>query len=221
LAAMRGSCPARERKAGSVAVVRFLEARLRSPLPGPAAQLRMAPHPRAGDMTYPDVGGDCLQAGVLLLLFPRRGRLFFYLTKRTETVLHHRGQVSLPGGERHGSETPVQTALRETNEELGVSLAGVSVLGRLTPLYIPPSNFCIHPVVASVPRPPACRPHAEEVAELIEAPLLRLLDPSASRRECRKFRGRQFEIPYYDFDGCKVWGATAMVLAEFAALFDP
>jgi len=180
----------------------------------------MAPVPRPGDKTVLVAGEHSHKAGILLLLTQRRGRLFFVLTKRTETVLHHRGQVSLPGGEQHPGETPVQTALRETEEELGVRLSDVRILGFLTPLYIPPSNFCVYPVVASIPGAPKCRPRAEEVAEVIEVPLVRLLDPSAARRETRTIEGRLVEIPFYDLGGHKVWGATAMVLAEFVALFD-
>lgn len=201
-------------------ILPFIRERLQSPLPGLGAQLLMAPNPRPGDKTYLDVGDNCSKAGVLLLLYKRRGSLFFPLTRRTETVLHHRGQISLPGGEQHPDETPVETALRETEEEMGAALSDVQVLGLLTPLFIPHSNFCVRPVVASTRRQPEWRPRPEEVAKVIEAPLDRLLDTSSARREIRQIEDRLFEVPFFDFDGHKVWGATAMILAEFAALFD-
>lgn len=181
----------------------------------------MAPDPSFDARTSLGAGEYGRIAGVLLLLAPRRGQLFFPLTKRTETVFRHRGQISLPGGEQDAGETPVRTALRETEEELGVELADVEIHGVLTPLYIPPSDFCVHPVVASFPGALKFRPRAEEVAEVIEVPLARLLDPSARLRETRFLAGRPVEIPFFDFGGHKVWGATAMILAEFAALFEP
>ncbi|OGD09102.1 MAG: hypothetical protein A2Y86_02465 [Candidatus Aminicenantes bacterium RBG_13_62_12] len=197
----------------------FIEERLRGTLPGLSAQLVMAPFPRPGDQTYLDVGERCHKAGVLLLLYPRQEQLYFLLTKRTDKVFHHRGQVSLPGGEQLPSETPVQAALRETEEELGTSMPGGEILGLLTPLYIPPSNYCIYPVVASIPHPPECRPRSEEVAEVIEVSLAHLLDPPRALREIRTMGGKAVEVPFYAFGGHRVWGATAMVLAEFAGLF--
>ncbi len=200
--------------------IEFLEAlekRLKAPLPGLAAQMEMAPEPRPGTRSLEEAEETCLRAGVLVLIYPRRGRLHFLLTRRTELVLHHRGQISLPGGARHEGESLEMTAIRETTEELGMPLDGVRVLGRLTPLYIPPSNFCIYPTVACLPEAPASfRPQPDEVAEVIEAPLDALLDPSAAKRETWIFEGRTMLVPYYGLGENKVWGATAMVLAELA-----
>jgi 8-oxo-dGTP pyrophosphatase MutT (NUDIX family) len=204
------------------AEVAFLDAlarRLGEPLPGLAAQLEMVPEPRPGTRTWVEAEATCLKAGVLVLLYPRRVRLHLLLTRRTERVLHHRGQISLPGGTRHEGEPLEATAIRETTEELGVPLDRVRVLGRLTPLYIPPSNFCIYPTVAFVPEAPASfHPQPDEVAEVIEAPLDTLLDPSAARRETWIFEGRTMLVPFYGLGEHKVWGATAMVLAELVRL---
>jgi 8-oxo-dGTP pyrophosphatase MutT (NUDIX family) len=195
-----------------------LEKGLWAPLPGIPAQLAMAPEPRVGHKAYFEVEDTCRKAGVLILLYVKDGRLRVLLTRRTESVLHHRGQISLPGGEQHPGESLEATALRETVEELGTDLGAVRVLGRLTPLYIPPSNYCIYPTVASIPGPLEFRLQPEEVAEVIEAPLDELADPANARRETRHIGGRDVEIPFYAFEGHKIWGATAMVLAEFLAL---
>jgi len=195
-----------------------IEKNLRTALPGVAAQLAMAPEPRPGHKAYFEVEATSRKAGVLILLYVRDGRLSLLLTRRTERVLHHRGQISLPGGEQQPGESVEATALRETAEELGPDLGAVRVLGRLTPLYIPPSNYCIYPTVAFVPGTLAFRLQPEEVDELIEVPVDRLADPAAVRREVWHYGGRDIEVPFYEFEGHKIWGATAMVLAEFLAL---
>lgn len=195
-----------------------IERGLRAPLPGLPAQLRMVPEPRPGTKAYFEVEGTCLKAGVLVLLYERDGRLRLLLTRRTDRVLHHRGQISLPGGERHPGESLEATALRETQEELGLDLAPVRILGKLTPLYIPPSNFCIYPTVAFLPGTPEFRPQPDEVADVIEAPLEHLIDAVNSRSETWDFGDRKAVVPYYEFNGHKIWGATAMVLAEFLAV---
>jgi 8-oxo-dGTP pyrophosphatase MutT (NUDIX family) len=195
-----------------------IEKGLWAPLPGIPAQLAMAPEPRQGHKAYFEIEDTCRKAGVLILLYVKDGRLRVLLTRRTERVEHHRGQISLHGGEQHPGESLEATALRETIEELGCDLGGVRVLGRLTPLYIPPSNYCIYPTVAAIPGPLAFRLQPEEVAEVIEAPLDELADPANLRREKRHTGGRDVDVPFYAIDGHKIWGATAMVLAELLAL---
>jgi 8-oxo-dGTP pyrophosphatase MutT (NUDIX family) len=195
-----------------------LEKGLWAPLPGISAQLTMVPEPRPGHKAYFEVEDTCRKAGVLILLYPKAGRLRLLLTRRTERVNQHRGQISLPGGEQHHGESIEATALRETTEELGVDLGAVRVLGRLTPLYIPPSNFCIYPIVAHIAPPLGFRPQADEVAEVIEPPVDHLCDPACVRRETWFYGGQDHEVPFYEYEGHKIWGATAMVLAEFLAL---
>ena len=195
-----------------------LEKGLWAPLPGIPAQLAMVPEPRPGHKAYFEVEDSSRKAGVLILLYPKDGRLRVLLTRRTERVLHHRGQISLPGGEQHPGESIEATALRETSEELGLDLGAVRVLGRLTPLYIPPSNYCVYPIVAHIASPLAFRPQPDEVAEVIEPPVDHLADPANIRRETWRYGGEDHEVPFYEFEGHKIWGATAMVLAEFLAL---
>ena len=195
-----------------------IERGLGAPLPGIPAQMAMAPEPRTGHKAYFEVEDSCRKAGVLVLLYARDGRLWLPLTRRADGLLQHRGQISLPGGEQHRGESLEATALRETQEELGLDLGRVRVLGRLTPLFIPASDFCVYPTVAAVAGPLAFRPQPEEVAEVIEAPVDLLADPALVRREIRRYGGLDHDVPFYDLDGHKVWGATAMILAEFLAL---
>ncbi len=198
-----------------------IQAGLRAPLPGIPAQLLMAPMPLPGRKAYFEVEGTSLKAGVLVLLYERDGRLCLLLTRRTELVLHHRGQISFPGGEQHPGESLEATALREAEEELGIGLDAVRVLGRLTPLYIPPSNYCIYPTAAFLPVPPSVfKPQPDEVAETIEVPVAHLADPAHRRRETWTIGERTADVPFYEFNGHKIWGATAMVLAEFLALLE-
>ena len=192
-----------------------IEKGLWAPLPGIPAQLRMAPDPRPGHKAYFEVEQTCLKAGVLVLLYGKRRRLHVLLTLRTDRVLHHRGQISFPGGEQHPGESVEATALRETEEELGLHLDAVRILGRLTPLYIAPSNYCIYPTVAFLPGLLVFKPQPDEVAEVIEVPVRTLADPRTARREKRTVSGRNARVPFYAVGGHKIWGATAMVLAEF------
>jgi 8-oxo-dGTP pyrophosphatase MutT (NUDIX family) len=198
--------------------IKTLEKRLKETLPGLQAQLKMTPHPRPGHKTYKEVGDSSIKAGVLLLLYPWKGRLHLILTKRTERLSHHQAQISLPGGRQDSGESLTQTALREAREELGVVPESVRILGMLTPLYIPPSNYCIYPVVSTVPERPNFVPSPKEVAETIEVPLGHLLDTKNRVEEIWTIRGIKVSVPFYAFQEHKIWGATAMVLSEFLEL---
>jgi len=195
-----------------------LERRLRGEKPGLEAQLKMVPDHRRHDKTYREAGDTCLRAAVLVLIYPGEGGPHLVLTQRTTQVVHHQAQISFPGGQMDEHESAVETALREAEEELGIKPEEVQVLGELTPLYIPPSNYCIYPVVAVANRRPDFRPSPHEVAEVIEAPLAHLLDTNNVRREKWHLRGEDVTVPFYFLKGHKIWGATAMVLAELLHL---
>lgn len=196
----------------------LLTRRLQGPKPGLTSQLRMVPDPRPGDKTYQEVGDSCLKAGVLVLLYPREGRLHLVLTRRTANVAQHQAQISFPGGQKDENESIIEAALREAREELHVAPGAVRVLGELTPLFIPPSNYCIYPVVAAAGRRPDFRPAPDEVAEVIEIPLDHFLDLRNIQREVWPIRGTDVTVPFFLFQGHKIWGATAMVLAELIDL---
>jgi len=188
------------------------------PLPGLAAMLRMIPHDRRDDLERYLTPPPCRHAGALILLYQHNSAWYFPLTRRTESVETHKGQISLPGGSQEDSETLQETALREAQEEIGTDPAQIEVLGALSPVYIPPSNFCLHPFVGYTQHRPEFKTFAGEVAELIEAPLAALLDPANAREEEWIFQGQARRVPFYQIGQHKVWGATAIVLAEFEAV---
>jgi 8-oxo-dGTP pyrophosphatase MutT (NUDIX family) len=180
------------------------------------AWLRMAPRPhRALHDLDGDVNGG-RSAGVLILLYPVDGRLAFVLTRRTEMVATHRGQISLPGGAREPQDaTLADTALRETCEELSTCQGDIRILGSLTPLRVVVSGFVIHPFVAHIAYRPDFTPEPTEVAEILEMPLLDLLDDSIKVEERWDFQGVPRDIPFYRIKGLPLWGATAIILSEF------
>ncbi len=177
----------------------------------------MAPVPRTGwrPGLLPD---DARPAAALLALFPDAGGAHFILTKRSSDLPTHRGQVSLPGGAVDPGESLAQAALREAHEEVGIAPGAVDLLGALTPVHIPVSGFVLHPLVGWLSSRPQMVPAPGEVSRLIDVPVSELLDPGRHRRVVSVREGIEFEMPYFDLDGEQVWGATAMVLAEFAAV---
>jgi 8-oxo-dGTP pyrophosphatase MutT (NUDIX family) len=190
---------------------------LGAPLPGAAAQNEMAPRPprvRPGD-------GRGRLAAALILLYPReRGETHLVLTARNRDLPRHGGQISLPGGVVEDGEALPDAAVRETTEEIGVATAAIRVLGPLTPVFIPPTGFLLHAFVGVTPDPPVFRANLEEVARILEVPLADLGDPSRRCIEEREIFGDRVQIPYFRLDGERVWGATAMILAEFLAVLE-
>ena len=194
---------------------RRLEAALARELPGAAAQERMAPVPRRQWPPGFNVARVRHAAGVLLL-FPldEQANAAIVLTVRGDTP-RHAGQVSLPGGVVEPGETFEQAALREAHEEVALDVSQVRVIGALTPLDIPVSGFRLYPVVATTGARPRLAPADGEVAHILEVPLQELLDSSRTRWSNRTRDGIALRVPAFCVSGHEIWGATAMVLAEF------
>jgi 8-oxo-dGTP pyrophosphatase MutT (NUDIX family) len=179
-----------------------------------AAQRRMAPRHRRLHRAA-NRPGQPREAGVLVLLYPAEAGLTFALIRRTSNPHDvHSGQISLPGGAREGDETPIDNALREAREELGIE-GPVEILGSLTCLYITPSDFEVRPSVGYVDKRPVWVPDQAEVVEVIECPLAWLLDDAHKVIEDWERNGEIIKVPWYNVHGHKVWGATAIILSEF------
>jgi 8-oxo-dGTP pyrophosphatase MutT (NUDIX family) len=152
------------------------------------------------------------QAGVVAPLFVKEKELWVLFTKRSKNLETHRGQVSFPGGaQEDGDENLMQTALRETEEELGLKQDRIVVLGRLSPI-VTVTNFYVEPYVAAIPYPVELKPSAEEIEALWEIPVAALLVPTAV--EEREFPGREEPVLFYHYGAKTVWGATARILSE-------
>ncbi len=157
------------------------------------------------------------QAGVLALIAPDLADgLQVALTRRTERLNGHSGQMSFPGGRRDPDDPDFwHTALRETREELGIDTDGIQQLGALTPLYIPPSHYDVYPWVGFLPALPALAPNPHEVAEVYLAPLAALLaDDCKCTAQLTLPNGQTRAVPAYRLCGQEVWGATAIMLSE-------
>ena len=185
--------------------------RLQELLPGLEAQIRMAPSKR---FAIPDTPDPLLSAAVLILLFPDDESWRFFLTERTHGVEHHQGQISLPGGAREKDESLEEAAIRETQEEMGISETP-EIIGQLSKLHIPVSGFEVSPFVGWLLARPEVEPNNVEVARVHEVTLADFLATECHKWEKRTFRSIEIDVPYFELDGVKVWGATAMILSEF------
>jgi 8-oxo-dGTP pyrophosphatase MutT (NUDIX family) len=178
-----------------------------------AAQKKMVPRPRG--IRSPELAGRPREGGVLVILYLLNEAVHLVLTRRRDDLNSHAGQISFPGGRRENGESLITTAVREAQEELSVDPSNLNHLGRLACLYIPPSDYEVHPFVAWHAGRPVFIPQVDEVAEILEIPLAHLLDPANCREEVWAIRGFQVEVPFFLVGGHKVWGATAMMLSEF------
>jgi 8-oxo-dGTP pyrophosphatase MutT (NUDIX family) len=193
----------------------FLEKELGQPLPGSEAQLRMATEvhrPVPADLPLRN-------GGVLILLYPHEGKWHIVFIKRTEYNSVHSGQVSFPGGmyeEKDG--TLMNTALREAMEETGLDIQEVKIVGMLSPLHISVSNVHVQPFVGFADERPRFNHDPVEVQYLIEESLDELMNETNHKIKNMSIFGREVAVPYFDVKGEHVWGATAMILSEFAEI---
>lgn len=200
-------------------IIEKLKNRLSQPLPGLDIQMNMAPDIRKRDYHIPD---NVKVSAVLVLLYPHNEELHVVLMKRPENGAKHSGQVCFPGGKREESDANfTETALREAWEEMGILPEKVTVLGELSELYIPPSNYMVYPSVGYTHERPNFVPEPNEVTQIIEVPLSYLLQDEIKTAKKVPMTGENsliLEMPGYEVFGHFIWGATAMMISEFLHL---
>jgi 8-oxo-dGTP pyrophosphatase MutT (NUDIX family) len=190
---------------------------LKQNLPGGKAHTTMLPEGRP--LLVPGNNNRVKKSAVLVSLFETKGKLHFCLTRRSKKLKHHPGQISFPGGRQDKSDTSVQyTALREMEEETGISPSGIEIIGNLSEIYIPVSNFIIYPVVGFMNNTKPFRANTHEVEEIIALPVSDFLIEKHLMVETFITTSGRTPSPCYKINGYTIWGATAMIIAEFSLL---
>ena len=187
------------------------------PLPGFEAHLELAPYRKKVDS---EIGKNQPKiASTILLLYPHINEIYFCLIERQTYEGTHSNQISFPGGKNELGETIKNTALRECNEEIGVPIEDINIIGELTQVYVPPSNFLIHPFVGYCDFKPDFKANSREVKSIIEIKLNDLSKINLIKKTRMTFGGKEkkFEVkvPYMDLNNKIVWGATSVILNEF------
>ena len=193
-----------------------LEKRLKEPLPGGHAHEKMKPILPSGARLKGDPS-KARKGAVMLLLYQDNGEWYFPLIQRPIYAGVHSGQVAFPGGRQEEYDTDLfETALRESNEEIGVQAQNIEVIGCLSEFFVAVSNYLVLPVVCFHEGKPQFVPDAREVDHVIEAPLRQLLDVDLLKeKEILAASGYRLRSPYFEIEKKIVWGATAMMLSEF------
>jgi 8-oxo-dGTP pyrophosphatase MutT (NUDIX family) len=186
-------------------------------LPGRLAHRTMAPELAYGRHHGP-VPASARRAAVLLLLDRDAAGWYIPAMLRPATMKAHAGQIALPGGLIESDETPVQTALREFEEELGAATAGIEVVGSLSPVFVFISNFEVTPLLAVSHGPLAFRPNEDEVEEIVQIAVRDVIDPASRGSHLIRRHALAFRAPHLSIAGKQIWGATSLILAEFAEL---
>jgi 8-oxo-dGTP pyrophosphatase MutT (NUDIX family) len=159
-----------------------------------------------------------IRASVLVPIHTIDDEICLLLTKRTETVEHHKGQISFPGGMCDATDQDCRfTALREAEEEVGIQHADVEVLGIMDDM-LTTTGFVVAPVIGCIPYPYPFRINADEVAELIHVPVSFFLNPRNERKEVWEYNGKQRTVLIYPFKDHVIWGATARIIKDFVEI---
>lgn len=203
-------------------LIQKIKTELKKDLPGLPFQAKMAPSTRLHN--YDPNPAGARRGGVLLMLYFEKTMLQIIFIRRAKDGGAHSGQIAFPGGKfEEPDKTIIETAKRETFEEIGVSANKVDILGRLTNLYIPVSNYIVHPVVGFTNNKPKFKLNKSEVSEIIISPIGFFLNGENIEKGKIKLETPQtisdhrwIETPYYKLNGNILWGATAMIMSEFS-----
>ncbi|TVQ04740.1 MAG: CoA pyrophosphatase [Balneolaceae bacterium] len=198
----------------------FLKNRPSDKLPGRDAQLKMSPVPLDPDFVLPQNPSETAHpSSVLIPLYTGdENRLRVVLTLRTNNI-RHAGQISFPGGRCDTGESLLETALRETKEEIGIESEEIEIACNITPLYLYRTDNQITPFVGFLAKKPELKPNPVEVEEAFSVTMEELLSDKALERKEWHFKHASFNVPYWNVHRVPLWGATAMMLNELIELF--
>jgi 8-oxo-dGTP pyrophosphatase MutT (NUDIX family) len=197
-------------------IVKELKKKLQQELPGSSAHEIMKP---GGRVLRPQNGSKPRQSAVLILLYEKNSELEIIMIKRAEYDGVHSGQIAFPGGKMESEDNDlIETAYRETFEEVGLRSANIQVLGKLSPLWIPVSNMCVHPYVGYYSVDPIFVIQEKEVQKVLTFKLKELLNDECITTSIFSGKKYSIEAPCYQLDGEKIWGASAMILSELLAI---
>lgn len=193
--------------------IELLKLKLASDMPGIKAHNIMTPERRG---LYKNSTISTTESAILILLYKKNNQIYFPIIKRQIYNGHHSGQMAFPGGKFEKSDTSlIETALRETEEEIGVNQNKIKVLGVLSELLIPITNMKVLPVLGFLESEPEFSINKHEVDALFNINIIDLINPDTKNNEIWNLRGNDFNVPFYNMQNQKVWGATAMMLSEF------
>ena len=198
--------------------IKNIKTALEGGLPGEKLQQKLSPETRyAENISF--AGKTAKESAVMILIFGdkplSKKELQIVLIKRNDDGQPHSGQISFPGGRYEDKDNDlITTAIREAEEEVGISGEKITILGKLTPLYIPVSNFNVCPVVVYSSENVEFKPNNSEVAYIIKVKISDLIEAPIYKKKIKRY-GKEFVIPYFNFNNEHVWGATAMILSEF------
>lgn len=200
---------------------RFI-AQMQQPLPGYEAQYKMAREFRDHPIDTEKYHQNARLGAVLILLYPNKNNIHTALIQRPTYEGVHSAQIAFPGGKKEDEDISlIQTALREADEEVGIKLHEVEVVGSLTPLYIPPSNFLVTPVIAFSNMKPQFVAQASEVDEILEVNIYDFLQKEIIKEKILHLQHNiSLNVKYYDIQNKTIWGATAMMIAELSEILN-
>lgn len=195
----------------------FLSYRLKTDLPGLISHLKMTPLNEGKPIRKIVPNPDARVSSVMLLLTESNESIEVLFTLRSRHLGSHSGQISFPGGMTEPNETPVETALREVEEEIAIYKNEIKIIGHLSQLFVPPSNSIINPVIGIIDKSRVdiiASPH--EVEEVFFVDILDFYKPEKFKREMWNIQGYLCDVPFWNIhNSTPLWGATSMILREF------
>jgi 8-oxo-dGTP pyrophosphatase MutT (NUDIX family) len=203
-------------------VIELIRKGLKKPLPGQLAQKSMSPLPIDSRRFDSNFSKNPRKGAVLILIYPDAEKAYFPLIKRPIYKGVHSGQIAFPGGKMDPEDKDLSfTAIREAWEEVGVLPKDVNLIGQISDLFVPASNFLIRPIIGYATGKPSFVPQIKEVDRIIETPVEQLIHLDTKKQKILEIGGRiKLDAPYFDIQNEVVWGATAMILGEFIQVLE-